>query len=94
MRLCVFLCILAFSLPCLAAQEDPEITPSITHGGLTCFSLTPPAEIPLRITCNDLCAERGAACMGLNSHSSGTQKCEDTAAQTQPTCRCCAVEAK
>jgi hypothetical protein len=76
-----------------AAISDPLAA----HGGrLSCFSIPPPPQS--KASCDQLCATKSAACVGLKTNGSMNPGigCEDTA---QPPgsgnyvadCRCCAI---
>ena len=67
------------------------------NGGLTCFSVEPlKADPKLKYedypTCDDLCAEKGAACTGMqNSSLNPPVTCADHTSSVFSICRCCRV---
>lgn len=94
-----FIAALAFSvfvyhaLPAAAGEETPAISKSVTQGGLTCFSIDPPAVAsPTPKSCDDYCLDSNAVCTGVTSNLSPAQSCEDPARHFQIMCRCCAIK--
>lgn len=80
-----------------AKAENPEISPTVTQGGLTCFTITPPEEprkdYKDRPSCDDLCGKQGAACSGVtNGAYNPPTKCEDPPPRNAAVCRCCKVK--
>lgn len=93
--LLVFLC-LSFPAAASDAQSSSDVAVK-KIGGLACFSVEPPkAEPDLKRedypTCDELCAEKGAACTGMqNSSLNPPVTCADHTSNTWSICRCCKV---
>lgn len=90
------LVLLLVAVPALAADERPPISPSVTAGGLTCFSITPVAADPEDASppnCRELCAAEGAACTGVAVGAfSPPPNCDSRAiSPAMASCSCCAV---
>ena len=79
-----------YSLPSFA-NDAPEISPSVTQGGMTCFTITPPPSHGSTFppSCDKLCEKRGSACSGVTSSISPPLSCESESGLK--TCRCCKV---
>lgn len=80
-----------FAPPVLADGGKPALFPPMAHGGLTCFTILPPAtKAPLLPpSCNALCAKEDAVCSGVASPLNPPATCEDSA--FAKACRCCKV---
>jgi hypothetical protein len=92
---CLVLLFSALSLPVLAADDKPKISPSVTQGGMTCFTITPAndrkhwSENP---SCDELCGNQNAACSGVtNGAMNPPTKCDDPPPPNFAVCRCCKV---
>lgn len=97
-RILLALALLFVAVPALAATEQPHYTAPVTAGGLTCFSVTPasPPELTWRYVppnCRELCATRGAACIGVAvGLYTPPPNCDSRAlSPTMTSCNCCAV---
>ena len=76
-----------------AANDAPVISPPVTQGGLTCFTITPAEEPKDRPSCDVLCGQKGAACSGVtNGAYTPPTKCEDPPPRNAAVCRCCKVK--
>lgn len=93
--LCLVLLALMLCAPVQA--QEAEVSEQETIGGLTCFSISPPAPKnfdPYKAkSCKALCADHGAACSGVtNGALNPPTKCEDPAPPQMAVCRCCKVQ--
>ena len=86
------------SYPAAASEAQTSGADSAKmNGGLTCFSVEPPKAEPNRKredypTCDELCAEKEAACTGMqNSGLNPPVTCADHTSNTFSVCRCCKV---
>jgi hypothetical protein len=85
-----------FSASAVAAEKLSDGGDVVHGGGLVCFSIVPPRD--RETTCNRLCADRDAACVGLKTNGAmnpGTG-CADALDPKHDggyvaSCRCCAV---
>lgn len=83
----LFLAVLTIA-GCMVSNEA-KVSQNITHGGLSCFTITPSAGPELPPSCDALCGQQGAVCSGVTSNLSPPPSCEAAAVST--TCRCCKV---
>ena len=85
-----------FSASAVAAETSSDGGDIVHGGGLVCFSIVPPRD--RETTCNRICAERDAACVGLKTNGAmnpGTG-CGDALYPKLDggyvaSCRCCAL---
>ncbi len=89
---------LCLSFPTAASDAQPSGAEGVKkNGGLNCFSVEPhKADPKIKYedypTCDDLCAEKGAACTGMqNSSLNPPVTCADHTSSTFSVCRCCRV---
>lgn len=84
---------LGLSSQVFAKNDEPVISPSVTQGSLSCFTITPgdePQDYAKRPSCDALCGKQGAACTGVtNGALNPPTKCEDAASASFAVCRCC-----
>jgi hypothetical protein len=92
------LVVLCFSSPAVAGDATSSRDVAVKKiGGLICFSVEPrKADPKLKYedypTCDELCAEKGAACTGMeNSSLNPPVTCADHTSSTFSVCRCCKV---
>ena len=78
------------ALPVTAKEAAPVVSPSVTQGGLTCFTIKPTAKEKEPPSCDSLCGERKAACTGVtNGAMNPPTACGDPAPPNFALCRCC-----
>jgi hypothetical protein len=84
-----------------AADHSAGENGVVHAGGLTCFSIEPPAATidetkhspALYRSCDQLCGDRHAACTAATSSMNPMRSCASTYYDPSNTlCRCCAVE--
>ena len=89
--------LLLSTVPALAANEQPTVSPTVTAGGLACFTVTPaevpPAQTTRTTNCDELCAAHDAACTGVAVGAMNPPPgCSDRyVTPSMANCRCCQV---
>jgi len=79
-------------LTACATSPQPLVSPSISAGGLSCFTIAdikPPAPHERTPSCDQLCLDLSASCTGVTSTVNPPYTCATPAAYA--TCRCCKV---
>jgi hypothetical protein len=97
----VLLLAVIFTTPVFAADKSSGDNGVVHAGGLMCFSIRPPDtptkpetkhSPPLYRSCDELCADKNAACTAAVSNFSPPQSCADEGyTPSVILCRCCAV---